>query len=791
MNILKKFFGGEESKNATQNAEQTNSVSENLSESNVATSVSSDAATSVTSTSANSFSSSSTTSQTSSAASTEEKTGDVPSVSNETTVNNENPNSNEEHVSVNATDTAMNNEGGEPDMKEMLKRSFVAWESTYRHQQISLKENIEFPRSTFAKYVSVREVLEKLYPSLKDCFTGRNFLSKVSDDTISTGSAQAIGDILDVSPFAFVFKQQEEHQLTVVDESFAMSVEYKGADSKLYYLHMFVKVLGQAEHSAYLRVTTMKSSELADDMMTCRSVSVPEVYSAVMVYDVLDATEDLKFFEETLAAAQKKMAAQENLNDYEAEVVNGMYGLHLPPYNYGFANWLFEKERYYDAYVVYERVYNALKPNAHALDQASREVFFNTCFHMGACLQQWGVYDKACYFFELASSSGVNEHIAAYVNILAILSHNRVFYFLNQVRSQADKNEAAKQETQRLEGLMKDVESHYTFPETYNSGVLTLGYVLNRMFDIDPRCTLGATINHTGDSSVTPSVISNMDAWNLNLYELTDTVLYVRYSRAQWQTKVEIDKSILCSDNAIIISISSATADDGQPCVRVNAMIPNFSRNDEKREFTPCNLPVVGSFAIGTERPEKVFAKEQLQEIYNHSVELLNARRIIEAMRGFEYVHYALKIEYTKASATDEVEELFFEATFQLGFCLVELGIYEKATYYLDWAQEGQKAEYAQEYINCLCNNNDVRALAVIEGNIKSLVKPEEPEYQQAYEFHKSFLLRRKSYVLINLRMFDEAEALLKDLLNDPASKEFAEHELESVQQLRAANAQQ
>ena len=781
MNILKKFFGGDEPKKTSENLEQTDARTVDQTQENGTqgeeTNMSSAPMASE---------SVSTTMDVSAKEETEPKTpcSEEPTL-DATNVNNETSAHSEASISVNDTDAEQNNEVSEEDMKVMLKKSMVNWESTYRHQHISMTDDIQFPRSSFSGYVKVRDVIEKLYPSLKDKFTGRNYLSKVSEDVLSTGSSERIGDVLEVSPFAFVFKKEGDHQLTVLDESFAMTLEYEGTNDKLSYLHFFVKVLGQAEHSVYLRVTTMKSAETADDMITCRSNSLPECYSVVMVYDVLDAPEDLKFFEETLASAQKKLQSQEELDQYETEAVNGIYGLHLPPYNYGFANWLFEHERYYDAYVIYERVYNALKPNANSLDKESRDVFLATCFHMGACLQQCGMLDKACYFFELASSAGVNEYIGAYVNILALLSHNRVYYFLNQVRSQAEKNEAAKQETQRLESLIANVEKHYAVPETYNSGVLTLGYVLNHMFDIDPRCILGATINHTGETKVAPKVVDGADAWTLNLYDLRDSVLYIRYSRAQWQTKIKEDKSILCFDNAILLDIHSAVTEEGKPCVRVNAMIPNFSRNDEKREFTACNLPIIGSFAMGATCPDKVFTKDQLKDIYAKSDELLSQRRIFEAMQGYEYIHRALKIEYTKAESTEETEELFFEATFQLGFCLVELGIYEKATYYLDWAQEGNKAEYAQEYINCMCNNNDVRALGVIENQLKTIVKPDEPEYQEAYEFHKAFLLRRKAYVLINWHKFDAAETLLKEMLNDPNSKEYAQHELECIQQMR------
>ena len=55
----------------------------------------------------------------------------------------------------------------------------------------------------------------------------------------------------------------------------------------------------------------------------------------------------------------------------------------------------------------------------------------------------------------------------------------------------------------------------------------------------------------------------------------------------------------------------------------------------------------------------------------------------------------------------------------------------------------------------------------------------------KSYQFHYAFLDRREAYVLIDLQKYDEAEVLLKEMLNDPMSKEFAEGELKYVEQLR------
>ena len=48
-----------------------------------------------------------------------------------------------------------------------------------------------------------------------------------------------------------------------------------------------------------------------------------------------------------------------------------------------------------------------------------------------------------------------------------------------------------------------------------------------------------------------------------------------------------------------------------------------------------------------------------------------------------------------------------------------------------------------------------------------------------------SFLHRRKAYIYVEQGKFEDAEALLKSLLNDPYSSDFALKELAYLQRLR------
>lgn len=48
-----------------------------------------------------------------------------------------------------------------------------------------------------------------------------------------------------------------------------------------------------------------------------------------------------------------------------------------------------------------------------------------------------------------------------------------------------------------------------------------------------------------------------------------------------------------------------------------------------------------------------------------------------------------------------------------------------------------------------------------------------------------AFLKRRKAYILIDKGELSEAERLLKEMIEDPLCKEFAEGELKYIEQLR------
>lgn len=164
-----------------------------------------------------------------------------------------------------------------------------------------------------------------------------------------------------------------------------------------------------------------------------------------------------------------------------------------------------------------------------------------------------------------------------------------------------------------------------------------------------------------------------------------------------------------------------------------------------------------------------------------------NNRRYYEALPYFENAYYVLKSNYQELSK--RAKEQFYELNYYIGFCYAELRCFQRAYYFLDAAFTRNNIRYATEYVNCLANSSDFRALATIQRLIKNVEAAIEndDEHEDAVQLKTflSFLQRRKGYVLIEQNKLDEAENLFRKMLDDPESEAYALDELTYIQHLR------
>nr|WP_313978209.1 hypothetical protein [uncultured Prevotella sp.] len=166
---------------------------------------------------------------------------------------------------------------------------------------------------------------------------------------------------------------------------------------------------------------------------------------------------------------------------------------------------------------------------------------------------------------------------------------------------------------------------------------------------------------------------------------------------------------------------------------------------------------------------------------------LYRQKRYYEAVACLENAYRLLNANFQKLSKSEI--GVFLEVCYMLGYCYNELRQYDRAYYYLSFVTGLNRALYAEEYVNCLVNLGDHRSLMAIDNILEdlhsSISEDEEGEVDQSLRPFLHFLYRRKAYVLIELRRLDEAEEILRQMIDDPESGDFALDELAYIQQLR------
>ena len=128
---------------------------------------------------------------------------------------------------------------------------------------------------------------------------------------------------------------------------------------------------------------------------------------------------------------------------------------------------------------------------------------------------------------------------------------------------------------------------------------------------------------------------------------------------------------------------------------------------------------------------------------------------------------------------------------YYIGFCYSEMGMYDRAYYYLELNRNSGEISHCSELINVLANSGDLRAFHYLRAYMKTIDEnfTDADEIPENVKKFMSFLKRRHAYCLINAGMLDQAEKEFKELLDDPLSSDYAQGELQYIQLLREKQA--
>jgi tetratricopeptide (TPR) repeat protein len=667
------------------------------------------------------------------------------------------------------------------DFDAMSRQMFYRYEAAYRHQQIVL------PRFKAETGIPVGDILKQILPDVVSQITGMSVLHTVQMNGIETKHQHFTNaeEALAYDLFWNIFYKNEKDNdiYPIAGTNITLTIRTKGENIPPYIV-MFARGIATGFETIYIRISLMIPANVnEDDLRTSKSNSVPTMTSFLIACDKKDNPKQYEEYEEAEKRVLDCLKLEKPLrDDIDRELFYGFREFKPYFHYFDYGKWLYSQERYIDACGEFMRAFKYLRANPNE----NKEVYYEICNLIAKCLMHHNHYETAGYFYSLAYSGGaVNEE--EYINFLIAIADIRSIDVLcsNLIKKYGNDIEKWPQDAQgkynRVFYLYKkncdeDKERSDKVAFYSDSG---FGLVLMRMLDIKENQIMGMNVISPDDNLST--FIEKEQFWNESLYKylIPGTTIVLPYSKACYATGNKEDMSILSHASSIVIYIDSAKA--AEKLVRVNIMIPNFNTNDDKHEFSEINTPLGISFIISSVDEPKLEGEGNLNAVYDYAIKCLKQNRCYEAHMAFLMIYKKLSVK--RLILSDEEKELFYETSYRLGYCMEELQNHEKALFYLEQARMSGIDTHEQEYINALVNSRDPRALAVIR-DVKSKGYDGDPE-SDAYKYHYAFLNRREAYVLIDLGMYDEAETLLKEMLNEPMSKDFAEGELNFVRQMK------
>jgi hypothetical protein len=210
--------------------------------------------------------------------------------------------------------------------------------------------------------------------------------------------------------------------------------------------------------------------------------------------------------------------------------------------------------------------------------------------------------------------------------------------------------------------------------------------------------------------------------------------------------------------------------------------VPNFKTRDFKKGDDEFNIPYTTSFIVGTNELGKSIRKASqsystLVDRYNWVAPLSDEGRFMESVILLEQIEADICLLSQKERSDKKMAELESNILFDKGFLLQELVVTPKAAATLAESVRIQSDTHKmQEYISILSN--------IVDPRVFEIIKTELHENHKDKSYY-NFLNRRYAFMLIEYGMIDEAEVILKRLLDDPDSETFARNELEYIKSLR------
>lgn len=221
-----------------------------------------------------------------------------------------------------------------------------------------------------------------------------------------------------------------------------LDLHYKeGRDEQPRLLTIALTAEGQDDHSIYTRVTITQVPRNASRMNSLSNEGrQPHSVSMLIALDRTDDKQRQQEFEYMWSDAKLKAKNKEKDSMTEEQVMLNQVNVADVAYNLYWGQQLFNAERYYEAILHLENVYNSFRENFFEMSGKHKQVFMEAAYKLGFCYNKLGLYKQAFYYLDLMATDGNIRHTMELINTMASNKDMRLFSYTEGVMEEVKRN---------------------------------------------------------------------------------------------------------------------------------------------------------------------------------------------------------------------------------------------------------------------------------------------------------------------------------------------------------------
>lgn len=640
--------------------------------------------------------------------------------------------------------------------------SFLRGEAEYRHQPRRME------RFAFGEKIRLGDVVDflmgcdmsKSLTGLSICRT--NIVGSIDETRFVKGNTEICNyDLLS----SVTYFNDEGELLPLTGENVTLSLTRNDGLP----IVLFVRNHQMIPDVLYLRVYSMVGRTNAnDDKHTWQSRNLAALNSTLLCCRASSNNLDdwWHFYQDMENRTIDSLQHSKPLKGLQYAVCEGMFGRVTTSDYIDYGNALRRRSKYYDAQRKYERAIHALDNPSENFKHGDSYGEFN--YRMARCLVSTHDIPRAFHFMDIAYFFN-STILYDYLGVSAGLADYRTMPLLDQHRDELEECEAKIIECTYQASLTK---LRKVLAE--DTSYLTLGFILHHLLRVNSYNIVSMCVCCNGNDGYTYDVVYDRDKlWRYKFQDLLHdgNTVVLRYSRACYQCgDMDDDKSNLCNDNSIIIQVNAIEDSD---LFRIDVAVPAFQNDPNIISDSYGKFSDYKSFVISSKLYEYDFSKS-VEEIMAEVGSLYNKERAhaVESMLVLYHVYLSLLVDFDNLS--DDRKFMCLDAAAKIGSCYMELDLPEIANYFLNVGYQSRDLNNMMEYINCLVETKDVRAMSIVDKEL--IMQIDAPD--QIKSVWRAFLKRRKAYLLIDWGQIAEAKEFLTKLLDDPLCRDYAKREL-------------